>query len=71
MSGFTVSPSIPPIARRQGLGRALTDALAARYPGRRLFIIENVPDGLIDRFMRRIGWRKSALTQSEMAIDLA
>jgi ribosomal protein S18 acetylase RimI-like enzyme len=63
--------AVDPAHRRQGLGRALTDALAARYPGRRLFIIENVPDGLIDRFMRRIGWRKSTLTQSEMAIDLA
>ncbi|CDZ65514.1 Putative N-acetyltransferase [Neorhizobium galegae bv. orientalis] len=63
--------AVDPAHRRKGLGRGLTDALAARYPGRRLFIIENVPDGLIDRFMRRIGWRKSALTQSEMAIDLA
>ncbi|WP_037079321.1 GNAT family N-acetyltransferase [Neorhizobium vignae] len=63
--------AVDPAHRRQGVGRSLIDALAARYPGRRLFIIENVPEGLIDRFMRRIGWRKSTLTQSEMAIDLA
>jgi ribosomal protein S18 acetylase RimI-like enzyme len=62
--------AVDPAHRRQGFGRSLTDALAARYPGRRLFIIENVPEGLLDRFMRRIGWRKSSLTQSEMAIDL-
>lgn len=63
--------AVDPAHRRQRFGRALVDALATRYPGRRLFIIENVPEGLLDRFMRRIGWRKSTLTQSEMAIDLA
>lgn len=63
--------AVDPAHRRQGIGRLLIDTLAARYPGRRLFIIENVPEGLLDRFMRRIGWRKSTLTQSEMAIDLA
>jgi ribosomal protein S18 acetylase RimI-like enzyme len=63
--------AVDPAHRRQGLGRSMTDALAARYPGRKLFIVENVPEGLLDRFMRRIGWRKRTLTQSEMAIDLA
>ena len=57
--------------RRQGAGRALADALAARYPGRKLYIIENVPEGQLDLFMRRIGWHKSRLTQSEMSLDLA
>lgn len=59
-----------PAHRRQGLGRSLADGLAARYPGRKLYIIENVPQGVLDRFMRRIGWRKSALTQSEMVLGL-
>jgi ribosomal protein S18 acetylase RimI-like enzyme len=63
--------AVDPAYRRQGLGRSLTDGLAARYPGRKLYIIENVPAGLLDRFMRRIGWRKSALTQSEMVLDFS
>lgn len=66
MHGFAVDPAF----RRQGLGRALADGLAAAYPGRRLYVIENIPAGLLDRFMRRIGWRKSSLTQSEMVLDL-
>jgi ribosomal protein S18 acetylase RimI-like enzyme len=65
--GFAVDPA----HRRQGAGRALADALAARYPGRKLYIIENVPEGQLDLFMRRIGWHKSRLTQSERALDLA
>lgn len=65
--GFAVDPAY----RRQGAGRSLADGLAARYPGRKLYIIENVPAGLLDLFMRRIGWRKSRLTQSEMSLDLA
>ena len=65
--GFAVDPA----HRRQGAGRALADALAARYPGRKLYIIENVPEGQLDLFMRRIGWHKSRLTQSEMSLDLA
>ena len=56
--------------RRQGFGRTLADGLAARYPGRRLYIIENVPAGLLDRFMRRVGWRKSRLSQTEMELGL-
>ena len=67
LHGFAVDPA----HRRQGAGRALADALAARYPDRKLYIIENVPAGLLDLFMRRIGWRKSRLTQSEMSLDLA
>lgn len=62
--------AVDPDHRRQGLGRSMTDALAARYPGRKLFIVETVPEGLLNDFMRRVGWRKRRLTQSEMAIDL-
>ncbi|TCV75886.1 GNAT family N-acetyltransferase [Neorhizobium sp. S3-V5DH] len=65
--GFAVDPA----HRRQGAGRALADALAARYPGRKLYIIENVPEGQLDLFMRRIGWHKSRLTQSEMSLALS
>ncbi len=65
------SLAVDPAHRRQGLGRALTDAIAARYPGRRLYTVENVPAGLLDLFMRRIGWRKTALSQSEMVFDLS
>lgn len=62
--------AVDPDHRRQGLGRLLTDALAAHYPGRRLYIIENVPKGVLDRFMRRVAWRRSTLTQSEMSLQL-
>ncbi|MBB6507868.1 ribosomal protein S18 acetylase RimI-like enzyme [Rhizobium soli] len=64
--GFAVDPA----ERRKGLGRALADSLAARYPGRRLYTAENIAAGLLDPFMRRIGWRRSRLTQSEMVLRL-
>jgi ribosomal protein S18 acetylase RimI-like enzyme len=64
--GFAVDP----MERRKGFGRALADGLAARYPGRRLYTAENIAAGLLDPFMRRIGWRRSRLTQSEMVLRL-
>jgi ribosomal protein S18 acetylase RimI-like enzyme len=62
--------AVDPAYRRQGMGRTLADGLAGLYPGRKLYIIENLPEGLFDRFMRRTGWRKSRLTQSEMVLSL-
>ncbi|WP_052183170.1 GNAT family N-acetyltransferase [Rhizobium sp. YS-1r] len=62
--------AVDPDYRRRGLGRSLTDALAARYSGRKLYVVENVPEGVLDRFMRRVAWRKSRLTQSEMSLEL-
>ncbi|TWF53155.1 GNAT family N-acetyltransferase [Neorhizobium alkalisoli] len=62
--------AVDPGQRRKGLGRALADGLASAYPGRRLYIVENVPKGLLDPFMRKIGWRRSSLTQSEMRLKL-
>lgn len=65
--GFAVDPAY----RNRGLGRSLADALAACYPGRKMYVIENVPAGLFDSFMQRIGWSKSTLTQSEMSLALS
>lgn len=62
--------AVDPAFRRLGFGCALADGLALIYPGRRLYIVENVPQGLLDPFMRKIGWRRSNLTQSEMALKL-
>jgi ribosomal protein S18 acetylase RimI-like enzyme len=64
--GFAVDPA----ERRKGFGRALADGVAARYPGRRLYTAENIATGLLDPFMRRIGWQRSRLTQSEMVLKL-
>ncbi|MBW6423280.1 GNAT family N-acetyltransferase [Rhizobium sp. XQZ8] len=60
------SLAVDPAHRRKGLGRAMADGLAARYPGQKLFFVANVPAGLLDRFMRRLDWRKEKITQSEM-----
>lgn len=62
--------AVDPAYRRHGLGRAMADGLAALYPGRKHFFAETVPAGLLDRFMRRIGWRKSTRTQSEMVFAI-
>ncbi len=62
--------AVDPAHRRQGLGREMTDRLAALYPGKKLFFVANVPAGLFDRFMRRIGWRKEKVTQSEMVFTI-
>jgi ribosomal protein S18 acetylase RimI-like enzyme len=63
--------AVDPAHRREGLGRAMAEGLAAFYPGRKLFLAETIPEGLLDRFMRRIGWRKSSLTQSEMVLTIS
>ncbi|MFB9950004.1 hypothetical protein ACFFP0_14160 [Rhizobium puerariae] len=41
-----------------------------RYPGRRLCIIETVPEGVLDRFMRGIDRRRSTLARPEMSPGL-
>jgi len=60
------SLAVDPAHRNKGLGRAMADGLAARYPGQKLFFVANVPAGLLDRFMRRLDWRKEKIIQSEM-----
>lgn len=67
INGLAVNPAF----RRRGYGRKLVEGLTATYPGRKLFFIEIVPEGLLDPFLSRLGWQTSSLTQSEMALHLS
>lgn len=61
---------VQPLARRQGYGRRLLEALANRFEGKPCRVIQIVPENLAPAFFERCGFSLTELNQLEMGLDL-
>ncbi|WNZ64658.1 GNAT family N-acetyltransferase [Myxococcus sp. MxC21-1] len=64
------SVGVEPSAQRQGAGRRLLGALAARWPGKALAVSAVVPEGPLARFFLGAGLGATPLTQLELELPL-
>ncbi len=62
--------AVPPGQRRQGNGRRFMLSLADRFAGMPWTIPAMVPETLAAPFLAATGWRRTALTQIEMDVDV-
>jgi ribosomal protein S18 acetylase RimI-like enzyme len=61
---------VPHALRRHGWGRRMIDALIRRYPQRTLRFPARMPENLAPDFFLEAGFRKAALAQKELVLDL-